>query len=200
MGLRRPGPGQHCGATVWRPAGNRRHRAYRHEYPVGGAVKPIAGVVTALTLLVILLFAAPLASYIPLAVLAAGLIVVAYNMGDWVKITGLPGSDANRCDGLGRDLRSDGFRRSHAGRWGRDGVRRSTFHQTCRGHDHGRRGHCRLRAGWARAHPAGQDDPCLCEESSVSTDRFCSGPPTSFVRCSTRSKACLRSSSCAFAT
>ena len=46
-----------------------------------GAQTPIAGVVHALTLLVILVFAAPLASYVPLAVLAAILIVVAYNMG-----------------------------------------------------------------------------------------------------------------------
>jgi SulP family sulfate permease len=51
-----------------------------------GAQTPIAGVVHACTLLVILVFAAPLASYIPLAVLAAILIVVAYNMGDWVEI------------------------------------------------------------------------------------------------------------------
>ena len=51
-----------------------------------GAQTPIAGVVHALTLLLILVFAAPLASYIPLAVLAAILLVVAYNMGDWVEI------------------------------------------------------------------------------------------------------------------
>jgi len=37
----------------------------------------------ALTLLVIVLVAAPLAKYIPLAALAAVLIVVALNMGDW---------------------------------------------------------------------------------------------------------------------
>ena len=51
-----------------------------------GARTPIAGLIHALTLLVILLFAAPLASYIPLAVLAAILLVVAYNMGDWAEI------------------------------------------------------------------------------------------------------------------
>ena len=37
----------------------------------------------ALTLLLILLFAAPLAAIIPMAVLAAILLVVAYNMGEW---------------------------------------------------------------------------------------------------------------------
>jgi sulfate permease, SulP family len=51
-----------------------------------GAQTPIAGVVHALTLVVILLFAAPLARYVPLAVLAAILMVVAYNMGDWGEI------------------------------------------------------------------------------------------------------------------
>jgi SulP family sulfate permease len=51
-----------------------------------GAQSPVAGVVHALTLLSILLVAAPLARYIPLAVLAAILMVVAYNMGDWGEI------------------------------------------------------------------------------------------------------------------
>src|SRR5213079_957720 len=51
-----------------------------------GARTPIAGLVHALTLLLILLFAAPLARHIPLAVLAAILMVVAYNMGDWGEI------------------------------------------------------------------------------------------------------------------
>jgi len=47
---------------------------------------PIVALVHALTLLLILLFAAPLARHIPLAVLAAILMVVAYNMGDWGEI------------------------------------------------------------------------------------------------------------------
>ena len=42
--------------------------------------------VHAITLLVILVAAAPLASYIPLAVLGAILLVVAYNMGEWHEI------------------------------------------------------------------------------------------------------------------
>ncbi len=48
-----------------------------------GARSPIAGMVHALTLLVIVLAAAPLAKYIPLAALSAVLVVVALNMGDW---------------------------------------------------------------------------------------------------------------------
>ena len=51
-----------------------------------GAKTPVAGIVHALTLLAVLLFAAPLAQYIPLAVLSAILMVVAYNMGEWKEI------------------------------------------------------------------------------------------------------------------
>jgi sulfate permease, SulP family len=51
-----------------------------------GAKTPVAGIVHALTLLAVLLFAAPLARHIPLAVLSAILLVVAYNMGEWQEI------------------------------------------------------------------------------------------------------------------
>lgn len=51
-----------------------------------GAKSPVAGMIHALTLLAVLLFAAPLARHIPLAVLSAILLVVAYNMGEWREI------------------------------------------------------------------------------------------------------------------
>ena len=51
-----------------------------------GARTPVSGMVHALTLLCVVLFAAPLARYIPLATLAAVLFVVAYNMGEWHEI------------------------------------------------------------------------------------------------------------------
>jgi SulP family sulfate permease len=51
-----------------------------------GGRTPIAGIIHALTLAGILLAAAPLAQYVPLPVLAAILLVVAYNMGDWGEI------------------------------------------------------------------------------------------------------------------
>lgn len=51
-----------------------------------GAKTPIAGIIHALTVLAVLLFAAPLASHIPLAVLAAILFMVAYTMGEWREI------------------------------------------------------------------------------------------------------------------
>ncbi|HKH73372.1 MAG TPA: SulP family inorganic anion transporter [Vicinamibacterales bacterium] len=51
-----------------------------------GAKTPVAGIIHSLTLLAILLFAAPLAGSVPMAVLAAILLVVAYNMGEWREI------------------------------------------------------------------------------------------------------------------
>ncbi|HZI56088.1 MAG TPA: SulP family inorganic anion transporter [Verrucomicrobiae bacterium] len=51
-----------------------------------GARTPMAGMIHALTLLAILIFAAPVARFIPLAVLSAILLVVSYNMGEWTEI------------------------------------------------------------------------------------------------------------------
>lgn len=51
-----------------------------------GAQSPIAGMVHALTLVCVLVFAAPLVSYVPMAVLAGILMIVSYNMGEWREI------------------------------------------------------------------------------------------------------------------
>lgn len=51
-----------------------------------GARSPLSGIIHAITLLCIILFAAPLARFIPLGTLAAVLFVVAYNMGEWREI------------------------------------------------------------------------------------------------------------------
>src|ERR1700757_3193673 len=51
-----------------------------------GAKTPVSGMIHAVTLLAIVLFAAPLARFIPLSVLAAILLVVSYNMGEWREI------------------------------------------------------------------------------------------------------------------
>ncbi len=51
-----------------------------------GAKTPVAGMMHAMTLLAIVMFAAPLARFIPLSVLAAILLVVSYNMGEWQEI------------------------------------------------------------------------------------------------------------------
>jgi sulfate permease, SulP family len=54
-----------------------------------GAKTPVAGIIHALTILAVLIWAAPLAKHIPLAVLAAILMMVAYNMGEWREIPDL---------------------------------------------------------------------------------------------------------------
>ncbi len=62
-----------------------------------GAQTPVAGIIHALTLLVILVAAAPLAKHIPMAALSAVLVVVALRMGEWhefKRLTKWPKSDA----------------------------------------------------------------------------------------------------------
>ncbi len=54
-----------------------------------GAKTPVAGMIHSLTLLAILLFASKLVSFVPLAVLAGILMVVSYNMGEWLEIPSL---------------------------------------------------------------------------------------------------------------
>jgi SulP family sulfate permease len=54
-----------------------------------GGRSPIAGMVHALTLLLVVWFAAPLANHVPLAALAAILMFVAWNMGDWRAFSNL---------------------------------------------------------------------------------------------------------------
>ena len=51
-----------------------------------GAKTPVAGMLHAVTLLIVLLVAAPLAAKIPMCVLAAILMVVAWNMGEWSEV------------------------------------------------------------------------------------------------------------------
>jgi len=62
-----------------------------------GARSPVAGIIHALTLLMIILVAAPLAKFIPLAALSAVLVNVALNMGEWHnfgRLSRWPRSDA----------------------------------------------------------------------------------------------------------
>lgn len=54
-----------------------------------GAKTPVAGLIHAVTLVVVVVAAAPMAKFIPLATLAAVLFVVAYNMGEWREIGGI---------------------------------------------------------------------------------------------------------------
>ena len=62
-----------------------------------GAQSPVAGLIHAMTLLIIMLVAAPFAAYVPLVILSAVLLRVAYNMGEWEefkRLHRLPKSDA----------------------------------------------------------------------------------------------------------
>jgi SulP family sulfate permease len=52
-----------------------------------GGRTPVAGIVHALTLLAVVLLLAPLAAHVPLATLAAIVLVVAVNMGDWHEMS-----------------------------------------------------------------------------------------------------------------
>ena len=54
-----------------------------------GASSPVSGLVHALTLVLIVLVAAPLAVHVPLAVLAGILMYVAWNMGEWRELMNL---------------------------------------------------------------------------------------------------------------
>jgi len=54
-----------------------------------GAKTPVAGIIHAIVLLLVLLLAAPLAGSIPLAALSAVLVVVALRMGEWHQFTRL---------------------------------------------------------------------------------------------------------------
>ena len=54
-----------------------------------GGRTPVAGIVHAIVLLIIFLFAMPLINYVPMACLAAVLMVVAYNMSGWRTIRAL---------------------------------------------------------------------------------------------------------------
>lgn len=63
-----------------------------------GGRTPVAGIVHALVLLLIFLFAMPLINLIPMATLAAVLVVVAYNMSGWRTVVGIfhaPKSDVS---------------------------------------------------------------------------------------------------------
>jgi len=51
-----------------------------------GARTPVSGMIHAVTLLTVLLVAAPLARFVPLATLAGILLMVAYQMGEWAEI------------------------------------------------------------------------------------------------------------------
>ena len=88
-----------------------------------GAKTPVAGMIHALTLLAIVLFAAPLVKNVPLAALAAILMIVAYNMGEWQRNSRDSEADRRRHHRLAADPDADCGRRSDLRGRSRHGAR-----------------------------------------------------------------------------
>ena len=84
-----------------------------------GATSPVAGIVHAATLLVVVLLAAPLALHVPLAALAGILLFVAWNMGEWHEFVRLRQLQPAVPHHPRRHLRADGGVRPHGGGAGR---------------------------------------------------------------------------------
>ena len=99
-----------------------------------GATSPIAGIVHALTLLLIVLVAAPVAKFIPLAVLAAILIVVALNLGDWEEFRVLHRHTKGDAAVFLVTFVLTGPFRSRCSRGSGHAARRGAFHQAGHGH------------------------------------------------------------------
>jgi SulP family sulfate permease len=72
-----------------------------------GARTPVAGLIHSATLLMILLFAAPLAAAVPMAVLAGILMVVCYNMGEWHEVPETVEGELDRSSRMARDICAD---------------------------------------------------------------------------------------------
>ena len=93
-----------------------------------GATSPVAGIVHALTLLAIVLVAAPLAAHVPLAVLAGILLFVAWNMGEWHEFARLRDFPAALPHDPARHLPADGGVRPDGGGAGRSGAGLRVLH------------------------------------------------------------------------
>ena len=93
-----------------------------------GARGPVSGMLHSLFLLLFMLIAAPLASYIPLAALAAVLVVVAWNMAEKHEFATLLRSSLGRRHRAARDLPADDLSRSHRRHSGRLRAWRGAVH------------------------------------------------------------------------
>ena len=133
-----------------------------------GARTPLAGMIHAVVLLGIVLVAAPLAASIPMTVLAAILLVVAYNMGEWREIPELWRQGWTDRVVWAGDVRADRAGGPHRGRRGGDDSRRAVVHPSRVVHDDGVTSDARLRRTRTRAHPAGQTDSRLHHDLSYS--------------------------------
>ena len=147
-----------------------------------GGRTPVAGMIHACTLLVILLFASRLAALVPMAVLGIDPARRGLQHG---RVAGDPGALEAWLDGPHRvvvDVRVDRARRPDGCRRSRHDHRGADVHPTRHGHDDRFTRHAGLRQTRPRAHPAGQGDSRATSPSCASTARFCSAPPTSSSR------------------
>ena len=144
-----------------------------------GAKTPVAGMIHALTLLLILLFAAPLAAHVPLAVLAGLLFVVAYNMGEWHEIPSLlkltKADIAVWLATFALTVVADLTVAVEVGH----GAGGAPLHPSRRRDHLGRARDRQLDRGRPRRTPAGHGDSRLRRRCSASTGRSCSARPTS---------------------
>ena len=101
-----------------------------------GGRTPVAGIIHALTLLVITLVAGRWAALIPMATLAAILVVVAYHMSEWRAFRAELRSPRSDVAVLLTTFAAHGVRRSHRGHRSGHGARRFSLHPTHgRGHE-----------------------------------------------------------------
>ena len=103
-----------------------------------GARGPVSGILHSAFLLVFMLVAAPLASYIPLAALAAVLAVVAWNMAEKHAFGTLIRSSLGRCRDPAGDLPAHHLPRPDRRHRRRLGDRRADLHQPHGAYDEGR--------------------------------------------------------------
>ncbi len=126
-----------------------------------GAKTPVAGIIHALTILAVLLWAAPLARHIPLAVLASILVVVAYNMGEWATDSRSAEAHQVRYHHLAGDVRADRVRRSHRCRRSGNDSGSAGVHSQSHQYDHGFARDRRVHQQRPRPCFAGQAHPRL---------------------------------------
>ena len=129
-----------------------------------GAKTPVAGMVHALTLLAIVVWAAPLARFIPLSVLAGDPVCGRLQHG---RVAGNPRTSAPFPPGgghLAHHLCADGIRRFDRCGGGRDDPGGVCVHPQSDRDNHRFSGDRRVPSRRARAYPAAQRDPVLCDD------------------------------------
>ena len=124
-----------------------------------GARTPVAGMIHALTLLMVLLVAAPRGPFHPAGRARGHPARRRLQHGRLGGNSRAAEADQDGHQRLAADVRADGLRRSHARGRARHDPRDAALHPEGRADDHGVAGDARLRRGGPRPHPAGQAIP-----------------------------------------